>query len=101
MVRMQDFQEILSKRQESNQDGPFEMFGGSFSSLRHAMAEYELERFYYNKAVTSEKYFYEALKNDGLTDEQIEKIVTEEKYVKFLNSNEKKLADEINKDEKD
>jgi hypothetical protein len=63
-------------------NGPFKMFGGHFSSLRHALAEFKLEEYHYSVAIKSENYFIQALKNDGLTEEQINGILEEGKYIK-------------------
>lgn len=88
--------EEQKKLQLEEQTGQFKMFGGHFSSLRHAKAEFEMERFFYAKAVKAEKYFYEALKKDGLTDDQINGIITEDKYIKSSEITEK----DSDKDEK-
>ena len=57
------------------------------------MAEYNLELHYYKTALMNEKYLYKALRNDGLSDEDI-KLVQAGNYIK----DEKKLDDETGKD---
>jgi hypothetical protein len=89
-IRLTDFDKKLTEKIDKKEDGEFTMFGGTFSSLQHALAEFELERFYYGKAVKLEQRFYEALKKDGLTDKQIQEIVTEGKYVKFVSEKQQK-----------
>lgn len=91
-ARLNDFGKILKEKIDSKHDGPFEMWGSTFSSVEHAISEFNLESFYYEKAVSNEKYFHTALKNDGLTDEQIHSIAVDGKYVKFIDKNQKEKA---------
>lgn len=53
------------------------------------MAEYNLELHYYKIALMNEKYLYKALRNDGLSDEDI-KLVQAGNYIK----DERNLDDE-------
>lgn len=66
------------------------MFGGHFSSLDHAKAEFNLERHFFNKTIKMENKLRDNLKSDGLTDAQIEGIVNEGKFVKFVSEKQKK-----------
>ena len=84
-----DIWEKWTDEQKENLPSGFELFGGHFSSIEHAKAEYNLECFYYKREIKNEEYLKSALKNDGLTDEQIEKIVTDEKYIKYIDKNKK------------
>lgn len=88
--------EELKQSQIEELSGAFKMFGGHFSSIRHALAEFRLEEYHYSVAIKSENYFRQALKNDGLTEEQMDGIIQDAKYIK---ENEIKKPDS-DKDEK-
>jgi len=104
-TRLKDFDKVLSKKikeiehlKELNSVGQLnaiemngiELFGGKFSSIEHALSEFELERFYYATAFKNEKHLYEGLKREGLTDAQIEDIIMHGKYAKYAPDKNKK-----------
>ena len=81
--RLDDFQnQLLDLMKKDIVEFPFTLFGITYYSLDAAKADMALEFHYYDTAIENENYLYQALQNDKLTEEQIEKIITEKKYVK-------------------
>jgi hypothetical protein len=89
-TRLNDFGKTIQKRIDLKQEEGFELFGGHFSSLAHAMAEFSLESFFYDKAVKFENRLYDALRNDGLNQEEIKGIALEGKYIRKVSKNQEK-----------
>jgi hypothetical protein len=94
-----DFDILLKNKRERNDSGPLDFAANKYSSLANAEADYNLALYNYKKMEKQENYLRDALKNDGLTDAQIEEVATKGKYVKFVSEKQKKIESEKLKDD--
>ena len=65
-------------------------YGSQVLSLDDWKATYNLELHRYRDMLSKENYLKQALLNDGLTSEQVDKIISDGKYIKVFPGDKKK-----------
>lgn len=80
--RLFDFRDELLKAEKAGTI-PFKIYDSMYYSIDAAKKDYNLEAFYLQTLIENENNIKDGIKKDGLTDEQIEAIINEGKYIRY------------------
>lgn len=87
---LEDFGKELKRRMDAKEEGAFQFCGSHYSSLKNALCDFHLADNSYSQILKQENYLRKALKNEGLTDDQISQLVIDGKLVKYVSEKQRK-----------